>query len=281
MELDHPVELSLDKATLPVKTAKYRTIPADTFINRTVKKYFKGHGTYVGTVISFKYPYYKVHYEDDDDYEEYTRAELLRILLPDDRSCNATEGLATISNATAAAPKKQVSFNLDSGDSSEPKCDDTGEARHRSGDFFSVKDAYAEDLAGWKPVVDTLLEDCMLNIKSIKLVSAVDVPYDALILPATILCKYKVDTKTTGIHWIKYARMVVQDSKKRRAVDPSDVWAAVARAKTVRTIINIAAHFRLQHSCYDVARAFPSTALADEFKQGKSFFTPSTYSGTW
>jgi hypothetical protein len=64
--------------------------------------------------------------------------------------------------------------------------------------------------------------------------------------------------------------MVVQDSKKRRAVDPNDVWAAVARAKTIRTIINIAAHFRLMHNCYDVARAFPSTALADEFK-GKVF----------
>ena len=270
MELDRPVELSLDKATLQVQTAKCPSIPADAFINRTVKKYFKGHGTYVGTVVSFKYPYYKVHYEDDNDYEEYTRAELLRILVPVDVSCNTIEGLDTLSNATATAFKKKVSFNLDSADTSKAKCDDTGEARHRSGEFFSVKEAYAEDLAGWKPVVDTLLEDCMLNIKSIKLVSAVDVPNDALILPATILCKYKVDTKTTGIHWIKYARMVVQDSKKRRAVDPSDVWAAVARAKTVRTIINIAAHFRLQHRCYDVARAFPSTVLADEFK-GKVF----------
>jgi len=270
MELDQPVELSLDKATLPVKTARCPPIPADTFINRTVKKHFKGHGTYAGTVISFKHPYYKVHYEDDNDYEEYTRAELLRILVPDDHSCNATEGFDTFSNAIAAASKKKVSFNLHSVDSGEPKRDNTREARHTSGEFFSVKDAYAEDLAGWKPVVDGLLEDCMTNIKSFRLVSAIDVPHDALILPATVFCKYKVDTKTTGTHWIKYARMVVQDSKKRRSVDPSDVWAAVARAKTIRTIINIAAHFRLQHSCYDVARAFPSTELADEFK-GKVF----------
>ena len=78
-----------------------------------------------------------------------------------------------------------------------------------------------------------LLEDCMSNIKSFKLVPAIDVPHDALILPATVFCKYKVDTKTAGIHYIKYARMVVQDSKKRRTVDPNDVWAAVARAKTI------------------------------------------------
>jgi hypothetical protein len=103
MELDQAVELSLDEVTIPVKTARCPTIPADTFINRTVKKYFKGHGTYAGTVISFKHPYYKVHYEDDNDYEEYTRAELLRILVPDDRSCNATEGFDTFTNAIAAA----------------------------------------------------------------------------------------------------------------------------------------------------------------------------------
>jgi hypothetical protein len=139
MELDQAVELSLDEVTIPVKTARCPTIPADTFINRTVKKYFKGHGTYAGTVISFKHPYYKVHYEDDNDYEEYTRAELLRILVPDDRSCNATEGFDTFTNAIAAAPKKNVSFNLDSVDPGEPKRDNTREARHSSGEFFQSR----------------------------------------------------------------------------------------------------------------------------------------------
>jgi hypothetical protein len=218
MELEQPVELSLDMAA--------SSVPTDAYINRKVRKYFKGHGTYAGTVISYKRPYYKVHYDDDDD-EECTLAELLKILVTDDPSCNAITGFDTTSNTIATTAKKKVSFNLDSGDSAEGKHEDTSEAKHRSGEFFSVKDAYAEDLDGWKPVVDALIQDCISNIKSIKLVSATDVPHDALILPATVMCKYKVDTKTTGIHWIKYARMVVQDSKKRRAVDPNDVWGSL------------------------------------------------------
>ena len=102
------------------------------------------------------------------------------------------------------------------------KLDKTSEASYSSSDFFPVKEAYA--VAGWKLVVDALMDDCISNIKPIRLVSGTNVPYDAQILPSAVLCKNKVDTKETSIHWIPYARFVCQDSKKRRAVDPNDVW---------------------------------------------------------
>ena len=248
------------KATPPsFKASTSLTASADEFINRRVQKDFKGYGIFTGTVVSYTHPYFQVHYEEDDDWEEYTRAQLLKILVPSDHLCNAT-----------TAVKKKVSFNLESDITSEAASGNLSEATHRSGEFFSLKAALAEDPSGWKPVIDALIVDCIDNIKSIKLVPATDVPFEALILPATVLCRYKVNTKEPGRQWIKYARMVVQDSKKRRTVDPNDVWAAVARAKTVRTLFNFAAHFRLKHKCYDVTRAFPSTVLADKFK-GKVF----------
>jgi hypothetical protein len=64
------------------KTIKKKSPTKDTtetFIGETVAKQFQGE-YYIGKVISYDKPYYKVRYEDDDE-EEYTKAQLLKIML--------------------------------------------------------------------------------------------------------------------------------------------------------------------------------------------------------
>jgi hypothetical protein len=51
------------------------------FIGRRVIKEFPPHGIFQGEVVSYKKPYYKVLYEDDDS-EEVTLNQLKKILIP-------------------------------------------------------------------------------------------------------------------------------------------------------------------------------------------------------
>ena len=141
---------------------------------------------------------------------------------------------------------------------------------HQQLDFpkkeFTIQEAYKLDEDGWRPVVESLLDDCLNNIQSFKLVDAMDVPHRAIILPASVLCKLKVDTKHAGQKVMKYARFYIQDAKKRRQVNPNDVWATVARAKNIKQLLCIAAYHGLDYCMKDIRRAFPKTQLTDEYK---------------
>jgi hypothetical protein len=146
---------------------------------------------------------------------------------------------------------------------------------------FTIQEAYKQDEDGWRPVVEALLDDCINNIQSFKLVDAIDVPRSATILPASVLCKLKVDTKHAGQKVMKYARFYIQDAKKRRQVNPNDVWASVARAKTIRELLCIAAYHGLDYCMKDIRRAFPKTQLTAEYIARSSFFDTSSYTWIW
>jgi len=51
----------------------------ESFLHRTVRKRFGSHGMFVGMVVAYEHPYFKVAYEDGDS-EDLTRAELNAVL---------------------------------------------------------------------------------------------------------------------------------------------------------------------------------------------------------
>ena len=61
------------------------TLVENKLIGRRVIKEFPPHGFFQGEVVSYKKPYYKVLYQDDDS-EELTLNQLKKILIPDKKS---------------------------------------------------------------------------------------------------------------------------------------------------------------------------------------------------
>ena len=239
----------------PTETTTYGE-PCDELIGRRIGKNFKGKGFFTGTIVSFNKPYYKVEYDDGDD-EEFYRTHVTKLLLSDKHASEANsmhmDKMAT--SNSSVKPKKSVTFQT---------------TAHQPSTYpikeFTIQQAYKEDKTGWKPVVDTLLDDCMNNVKSFRLVNASDVPREAIILPSSVMCKYKVDTKHAGQDLVRYARFFIQDAKSRRQVNRNDVWATVARAKTIRKLLCTAAWFGLNYCMKDIRRAFPKTQLTSEYK---------------
>jgi hypothetical protein len=153
--------------------------------------------------------------DDDGEEEEYTLVQVQKLLLHDDEKATMTVDSMSSSNSSMKTggrikTAKSVTFQT---------------TEHQQLDFpkkeFTIQEAYKLDEDGWRPVVESLLEDCLNNIQSFKLVDAMDVPHRAIILPASVLCKLKVDTKHAGQKVMKYARFYIQDAKKRRQVNPN------------------------------------------------------------
>jgi hypothetical protein len=171
--------------------------PSNELIGRRVEKNFKGHGFYKGTIVNFDKPYYKVTYDDGEE-EEYSLAQVKKLLLDDTEEVAMSVDSMSSSNSSIKTsgkgkPAKSVTFQttehqqLDS-----PKKE------------FTIQEAYKQDEDGWRPVVEALLDDCINNIQSFKLVDAIDVPRSATILPASVLCKLKVDTKHAVVESLTY-----------------------------------------------------------------------------
>ena len=89
----------------PKKAAEQtaRPVPRKELLHREVQKHFPEHGTFRGTVISIKFPHYRVRYEDGDQ-EDMTRAELEEWLLPPAEKTPAAPAAAAPAAAALPVP---------------------------------------------------------------------------------------------------------------------------------------------------------------------------------
>ena len=224
--VDMPVAAVESISTSGDDNAVTVTPSIDDLIGVRVRKKF-GNRFYSGTVVSFLDPYYKVDL-DDGDQEEYTPCEIQKLQI---KSINST-----MTN-TIHVPRSE----------------------------FSVKQAYIEDKLGWAPVIKSLFADAISNIKSIRPCHRRDVPADAIVLPASAVCKVKADPKQEGHVMIRKARLVVQHSKRRFPMEQHDmVHATVARVKNVRFVIALAAWIHAPYVLADIKTAFPTTPLTPD-----------------
>jgi hypothetical protein len=82
--VEHVVEIPIIRKSTREKRQLISAPPTpvvNEFIGRRVIKEFPAHGIFQGEVVSYKKPYYKILYEDDDS-EEVTLNQLKKILIP-------------------------------------------------------------------------------------------------------------------------------------------------------------------------------------------------------
>ena len=177
----------------------------DALIGVRVRKRFRKKGQrgrgkfYSGTVTTYFDSIYGVDY-DDGDYEEYSLDELRDIQIMSTNTTIAEEGSESIDVTRSE---------------------------------FPVQVAYKEDKALWEPIVKKLLCTAVDVTKSMRPCSRDKVPPDALLLPASVVCRVKADPKQMGHHLLHKGRVVVQHSVKRfpPLTDHGDVHTTVATAK--------------------------------------------------
>ena len=91
------------------------------------------------------------------------------------------------------------------------------------------------------------------------------IPAGALLIPSSVVCRVKADPKQLGFVPKYKSRIVVQHSRHRYDImDAENIRATVARAKTVKTILNMSARIRKTHGQGDIETAFPMTPLWPE-----------------
>jgi hypothetical protein len=131
--------------------------------------------------------------------------------------------------------------------------------------------AYKTDREKWDSIVRKLMHTHLVEIGSIVLVEASDIPAGAKIFPSTIMCKAgKVDTSRQGEHKVDAVRLVVQDTRSIHT--PAEVFSSVANSKAIKAFLSIVARNGLKDYMrhVDVWKAFPNTQLPPEL-QGTLF----------
>ena len=233
-----PSEDANAAASQPISTMDVEVkgdLMGDALIGVRVRKRFRKKGQrgrgkfYSGTVTTYFDSIYGVDY-DDGDYEEYSLDELRDIQIMSTNTTIAEEGSESIDVTRSE---------------------------------FPVQVAYKEDKALWEPIVKKLLCTAVDVTKSMRPCSRGKVPPDALLLPASVVCRVKADPKQMGHHLLCKGRIVVQHSVKRfpPLTDHGDVHATVATAKNVKTIVDLSAHTGKPHQQGDIETAFPKTPL--------------------
>ena len=88
---ENPVEPIMIQNNRKLKEKEKEKEKVDHLIGREVRKKFHNHGYFIGKVMSFDDPYYKIIYTDGDE-EEMTRASVLKYLV-DLKNNNVKVGL--------------------------------------------------------------------------------------------------------------------------------------------------------------------------------------------
>ena len=88
---ENPVEPIMIQNNRKLKEKEKEKEKVDYLIGREVRKKFQNHGYFIGKVMSFDDPYYKIIYTDGDE-EEMTRASVLKYLV-DLKNNNVKVGL--------------------------------------------------------------------------------------------------------------------------------------------------------------------------------------------